>query len=145
QGLKPTPRVKLILWWDANEGRVVAQGGSPALSSAGTGGGRVGWRGSPPEPGCKPTARARGSGDRDRLSGGRIDFPARNHPADVPLARCREGRRLLANRGLVRRWSSGNSRHLQGRAPAHRQDRSGLRRRHHTTAPAPAPVGGGAF
>src|ERR1022692_3101592 len=49
-------------------------------------GAAAGWRGSPPEPGCKPTARARGSGDRDRLSGRRIDFPARNHPADVPLA-----------------------------------------------------------
>src|SRR5665811_1680419 len=63
-----TPGGKLILWWDANDGRVVAQGDSRAVPSVGISGGRVGWRGSPQEPGS--------SGHHDRLSGGRIDFPA---------------------------------------------------------------------
>src|ERR1035437_3182022 len=34
--LKTSPGVKLFLWWDANDGRLVAQGGSPAVPPVGT-------------------------------------------------------------------------------------------------------------
>src|ERR1035438_929017 len=87
---KTTPGGKLVLWWDVHD---VAQGDPSAVPSVGAGGGRVRWRGSP---------------HRYRLSRRRIDFPARNHPPDLPLARCRQRRRRLANRRLLRRSGTGD-------------------------------------
>jgi len=65
-------------------------------------------------------------------------FPPRSR-LHVPLARQREGRLLLADRRLVRRWSGDHHATSKGERPAHRQARSGLRRRYQ---PAAAPTGG---
>ena len=102
-------------------------GDSSAGSSVGDGRGRA-----------QPGGAARNGANRDRLSRGRIDFSARDHASDVPLARYRERRGLVAHRRLVRRRPGDDSCHLPGRAHAHRQARSGLRRRYQ---PASAPTG----
>src|ERR1019366_3422842 len=97
-----TPGCKLVLWWDANDRRFVAQGDSSAGTSDGAG------RGSKAAPGT------RNGGDHDRLSGGRVDFSARDYAPDVPVARSRERRNCLADRHLIRRWRGGDSCDLQG-------------------------------
>src|ERR1035437_4366406 len=92
---RTTPGCKLVLWWDADDGRLVAQGDSSGGPSDGAG------------CGSKAAIGARNGGDRDRLSGGRIDFSARDYAPGVPVARWRERRNFLAVRHLVRRWRGG--------------------------------------
>src|ERR1017187_6902531 len=84
---RPRQALSCSYGWDANDGWLVAQGGSPAVPPVGTRGGRVRWRGSQPEPARKPAPPKPNSRDHHRLSRGRIDLPARNHAPDVPLAR----------------------------------------------------------
>jgi len=61
-----TPGGKLVLWWDANDGRLVAQGDSVGPSdSDGAGRGGAPWYGSPNGPGSKSASGTRNGGDHN--------------------------------------------------------------------------------